>query len=233
MRQIFNESSNTPRSSNSYIRREDKPLPAIKPEPPTQPRSRTMSPQDIRAVQSSLQQQQSASQTDKRPPTKERSRRERPNLTVKTGREPPLPPAKDAKDKSSSKSSLSSTAPPPKFTAELVNITESPKEMSSDPKPDLPNPLRAEQIRIPLVAEPEQLDTKQTKVPIPTIEVSTARSISLKRGKRQVLVPIGSRVDHFNANERFIDRKALTPRITDVQYGHKHAVSQELQIESL
>ncbi|KAJ5198658.1 uncharacterized protein N7498_007775 [Penicillium cinerascens] len=228
-KQIFNESSNTPQSSNSYIRWEDKPLPPINPHP----RSRKMSPQDIRAVQSSFQQQQKALQTNKNSTLKERSDRERRNLTVKTGRKPPLPPPKDAKDKSPSKSSLNSTAPPSKFTAELVNITASPKEVSSDPKPDLPNPPRAEPIRIPPVAEPEQLDTKETNVAIPTIEVSTARSISLKSGKRQVLVPVGSRVDHFNANERLVDRKALLPRITDVQYGHKHAVSQELQIESL
>jgi hypothetical protein len=81
----------------------------------------------------------------------------------------------------------------------------------------------------------EESDPKEPHEQMPTIEVSTARSISVKRGKgaRQMLVPIGSRVDHFNTNERFVDRKTLTPRITDVHGGHKHAKSQELQIESV
>lgn len=48
-----------------------------------------------------------------------------------------------------------------------------------------------------------------------------------------MLVPIGARVDNLHANERFIERRPMTPQIMDVSYGHKHAVSQELQIESL
>jgi hypothetical protein len=214
------------------MRKEEKPLPAIKPEPSTQPRSRKMSPQDIRTVQSDLQEQNIASKNEKKPPVKEKSGRKRPNLTINIGREPPPPPAKDAKDKPSSEFSLSTTAPASKLTAEPVSITASPGEIPSDPKPI---PLPAEPIRIPLVAEPEPLDTNDANESIPTIEVSTARSVSVKRGKRHILVPIGSRVDHFNANERFVDRKALTPRITDVglHLRHKHAVSQELQIESV
>ena len=85
------------------------------------------------------------------------------------------------------------------------------------------------------MAEPEEVDPKEAQDLIPIIEVSTARSISVKRGKgaRQMLVPIGSRVDNLNSTERFVDRKTLTPCITDVHYGHKHAKSQELQIESV
>lgn len=97
---------------------------------------------------------------------------------------------------------------------------------------------------MPFVSEPEELELEigmvhESKEPaesmskIPTIEVSIARSISVSRGKRQMLVPIAARVDHLHSNERLIERRPMTPRITDVTYGHKHAVSQELQIESL
>lgn len=47
-----------------------------------------------------------------------------------------------------------------------------------------------------------------------------------------MLVPIGSRVDHFSADERFVDRQALVPLVMDA-HGHRHVVSQELRIESL
>jgi hypothetical protein len=97
---------------------------------------------------------------------------------------------------------------------------------------------------MPFVSEPEELEIKIGLAPdpkdpgepltkIPTIEVSIARSISVSRGNRQMLVPIGARVDNLHANERFIERRPMTPQIMDVSYGHKHAVSQELQIESL
>lgn len=97
---------------------------------------------------------------------------------------------------------------------------------------------------MPFVSEPEEIEIEigmalETKEPpeslhkIPTIEVSIARSISVSRGKRQMIVPIGARVDHLHSNERLIERRPMTPRITDVSYGHKHAVSQELQIESV
>jgi hypothetical protein len=97
---------------------------------------------------------------------------------------------------------------------------------------------------MPFVSEPEEIDIEigmalETKEPteslrkIPTIEVSIARSISVSRGKRQMIVPVGARVDYLHSNERLIERRPMTPRITDVSFGHKHAVSQELQIESL
>ncbi|KAJ5667720.1 uncharacterized protein N7477_006290 [Penicillium maclennaniae] len=273
---ILSSQANTPRSSSSNLRKEDKPLPAIKSEQPTRLRSRKMSPQDIRAAQSSLQQHQCALQPEDKPPTKGSSRRKRPNLTINTGQEPPPPPEKDAKDKSSSKSALQSVASAPRITADLMMVTESPEVLAPkrnplrvkisasplerfDPKSNPvqsniiafpvetsaskaietsdpnPNSLLAELPQSPLVAEPKNLDPKKAQDLLPIIEVSTARSISVKRGKgtRQMLVPIGARVDNFNSTERFVDRKTLTPHITDVHHGHKHARSQELQIESL
>ncbi|KAJ6111375.1 hypothetical protein N7523_007436 [Penicillium sp. IBT 18751x] len=422
---VLSSQANTPRSSSSNLRKEDKPLPAIKSEQPTRLRSRKMSPQDIRAAQSSLQQHQCTLQPDDKPPTNGNSRRKRPNLTINTRQEPPPPPEKDAKDKSSSRSALQSVASAPRIMADPMivtespvvlapkrnplrvktsasplesfdsksnpvqsnitafpveissskvievdtntsspletlasnanslqtsilaspleirpnsfrentvspvertrvrpnqlhanmkpsrvdtaianmdssrtNITASPLEMSdlkpnplsasmvspvkesrrmplrvntasstdrtrpipirantasplerlarpnllrantsspletSDPNP---NSLLAELPQSPFMVESKKSEPKKAQDLLPIIEVSTARSISVKRGKgtRQMLVPIGARVDNFNSTERFIDRKTLTPRITDVHHGHKHARSQELQIESL
>lgn len=90
-----------------------------------------------------------------------------------------------------------------------------------------------EEIEFEIGFAPEPKDTVEPVRKIPTIEVSIARSVSVSRGKRQMLVPITARVDHLHSNERLIERRAMTPRITDVAYGHKHAVSQELHIESL
>ncbi|KAJ5101292.1 hypothetical protein NUU61_003514 [Penicillium alfredii] len=72
----------------------------------------------------------------------------------------------------------------------------------------------------------------QAPEPAP-VEISTARTICVSAGKQQMLVPIRPRMDYLEPNERFVDRKTLTPRITDVHYGHRHAVSQELRIESV
>lgn len=90
-----------------------------------------------------------------------------------------------------------------------------------------------EEFEIEIGFAPELKDTVETVRKTPTVEVSIARSVSVSRGKRQMLVPITARVDHLHPNERLIERRPMTPRITDVTYSHKHAVSQELQIESL
>lgn len=115
---------------------------------------------------------------------------------------------------------------------EKTEDTISPTPQSSDPKPRY-SPV--ESTRVPLVDTPEPLDSGEFSPTAPTLEISIARSVSMSRGKRQMLVPIAARVDHLNTYERFVDRKTLTPRITDVQYGHGHrkAVSQQLQIESV
>ncbi|PLN79658.1 hypothetical protein BDW42DRAFT_172452 [Aspergillus taichungensis] len=71
---------------------------------------------------------------------------------------------------------------------------------------------------------PEQL-------PIPKVEVSIARSVSVSRGKKQIIVPIGPRTDRLNPDERLVDRKARMVRVTDGQHGHRHGNSQDVRIE--
>lgn len=105
-----------------------------------------------------------------------------------------------------------------------------PLAISPDPSSD--HKAKLGQTTVPIVTERE-IDPKEKSPQVPMIEVSIARSISVSKGKRQMLVPIGSRMAQFGTNERFVDRKALIPRVADAQFGHRHAISQELQIESL
>ncbi|KAJ5773710.1 hypothetical protein N7457_008606 [Penicillium paradoxum] len=99
----------------------------------------------------------------------------------------------------------------------------------------------AESTRMPFADAVEPIDTAeedpepepQVERSIPKVEVSIARSISVSRAKRQVIVPIGARIDHLDPDERFVQRRAMTPQITDVHRGHRPGVSQELRIECL
>lgn len=236
---LFTERSHTPRSSKSSIPNQDKPLPAIKYESQAQLKPQKLTPQAIRAVQSSHQDQwivEKLHAAKNEIPVK--ARRSRPNLTIKTGTSEPPPLAKDEALE------LFESAPASQFTQELLNgehgssdpeshekATSTDSDSNSQPSNSQPAP--PEPIRISLLSESEEIAFEEHPESNPTIEVSTARSISVKRSKRQVLVPIGARVGHLSSNERFVDRRALTPTIMDVRCGHKYAVSQELQIESL
>ncbi|KAL4995626.1 hypothetical protein BDV10DRAFT_174262 [Aspergillus recurvatus] len=68
--------------------------------------------------------------------------------------------------------------------------------------------------------------------PIPTIEVSIARSVSVSKGKKQVLVPVRKRTPQLNSsNERLVVRQAKTPVVTAPAYGHRPGLSQDVRIE--
>ena len=81
--------------------------------------------------------------------------------------------------------------------------------------------------------EQEPEPAPEPRRPIPRVEVSTARTVSVSRAKRQVLVPVSMRVDHLEPEERVVQRRPMTPQITDAHRGHRPGVSQELQIECL
>ncbi|KAL3448331.1 hypothetical protein BJX65DRAFT_69633 [Aspergillus insuetus] len=67
--------------------------------------------------------------------------------------------------------------------------------------------------------------------PIPTIEVSIARSISVSKGKKQVLVPVRTRTGHLNTNERLVARQVRTPQVTGGKSAHRPGFSQDVRIE--
>ncbi|KAF9894450.1 hypothetical protein FE257_007953 [Aspergillus nanangensis] len=82
--------------------------------------------------------------------------------------------------------------------------------------------------------ETEQLQLEHREsIQIPKVEVSIARSISVSKGKKQVIVPIGPRTDRLSPDERLIVRRARTPQVMDAQYRHRHGNSQELRIETV
>ncbi|KAJ5152632.1 uncharacterized protein N7482_009110 [Penicillium canariense] len=206
-------------------------------QPPTQP---PRIPQAARKPSREMDQRSQQMPQTNRPP--------RPNLKIQTTPQaPPRPPLKDKSFSGSSCSTLPTSTPPtstlptPNMSKESLDRTPSPVARTLSSKPGV-SPDQT--TRLPFVSEPEEIEIEigievESKGPteaseqIPTIEVSTARSISVSRARRQILVPVGARVDPFNSNERYVERKALTPRIMGVTHGHKHAVSQELQIESL
>ncbi|OQE45915.1 hypothetical protein PENCOP_c001G03062 [Penicillium coprophilum] len=155
----------------------------------------------------------------------------RPRLKVETeGR--PQPPAKDTLSSSTSRNSPSALNP----TQSKIDRIMSPSSASTGPRSGA---SPSESIRMPFAIPVETVATvklepaPEPRRPVPEIEVSIARSVSVSRAKRQVLVPIGMRIDHLDPEERVVHRRPLTPQITDAHRGHRPGVSQELRIECL
>ncbi|KAJ6153595.1 hypothetical protein N7470_006554 [Penicillium chermesinum] len=139
----------------------------------------------------------------------------KPNLSVKTQAGPAVP-AKDRSNRSS----------PSASPATLARNTPSPREQRGKLKaPAASSPLRN-------ASQTDRSSSpKETRGRPSAVQVSTARSVSVSKGKKQMLVPVGSRIDQLHAHERYVNRqRALTPQISG---GHKYQMSQELQIESL
>ncbi|KAJ5960735.1 uncharacterized protein N7479_007885 [Penicillium vulpinum] len=155
----------------------------------------------------------------------------RPRLKVQTESRP-QPPIKDILSSSSSRSSPSALNP----TQSKIDRIMSPLSASTGPKSGI---SPADSTRMPFADPVETFDTTEVEpvaepqLPIPKVEVSIARSVSVSRAKRQVLVPIGMRIDHLDPEERVVHRRPLTPQITDAHRGHRPGISQELQIECL
>ncbi|OJJ50706.1 hypothetical protein ASPZODRAFT_11561 [Penicilliopsis zonata CBS 506.65] len=81
-------------------------------------------------------------------------------------------------------------------------------------------------------AAPEEEEQQQHHDPVPKIEVSIARSISVSRGKKKQIV-VGQRADRLHDNERLVTRSITAPKALDVQYGHRHQRSQDARIETI
>lgn len=158
----------------------------------------------------------------------------RPRLRVETENRP-APPAKDILS-STSLSPLPTLNP----TQAKIDRIMSPLSASTGPRSGI---SPSDSTRMPFVdavetfEEPEEQELEaepETEVrEIPRVEVSVARSVSVARGKRQMIVPIGGRADQPDNEERYVQRRALTPQITDAHRGHRPGVSQELRIECL
>lgn len=155
----------------------------------------------------------------------------RPHLRVQTEGHSQAS-TKDMLSPSTSRSSPSAL----NATQSKIDRIMSPSSASTGPRSAV---SPADSTRMPFADAVETIETAEEEFeteprrPTPRIEVSTARSVSVSRAKRQVLVPIGMRVDHLDPEERVVHRRPMTPQITDAHRGHRPGVSQELQIECL
>lgn len=223
---LVSERSKTPSSFNRHSRNQEKPLPALKTEQSFQSQAKRVPPQAVQVAQSIDQEEHSSRQVKpQRTPSPPQSRRNHLNLTINTDATKLRPPA--AKVDIASSSDLTLEESPSNSPEDQEELVLSPSPILADSKH-----TTLSKSTISPKENPDDLNTRDHMDHLPAI-VSMARSISVKKGTRQVLVPIGARVDHLNPNERLVERKALMPRVTDVRYGHRHVVSQELQIESL
>jgi hypothetical protein len=93
------------------------------------------------------------------------------------------------------------------------------------------------------MATPVDLNTPDSAAPdisaedfaadTPKVEVSIARSISVSRGQKQKLVPLGGRQDRIGPDERLVDKQPLVPMLVDVRRGHHYEKSRNVLIETV
>ncbi|KAJ5885461.1 hypothetical protein N7495_009971 [Penicillium taxi] len=141
---------------------------------------------------------------------------------------PPAPPApiKDSTPPSASSLPLPGEISTGPFfrtmSAELVTIGLGSNKPTSSTKPV---EKEAKKQQIPAISLSRSLSIRAE-------QMAVARSLSV-RGARKVLIPVGAKVDHITGDERFVERRAHTPQITDGRYRRQLAMSQELLIESI
>ncbi|CAG7965402.1 unnamed protein product [Penicillium olsonii] len=231
-------STPSPRQGRLQSAASQKPLPMkhdAQPRPALQPRKGSLPrPVEKPSLHASPQKVSTHNRIDKWLEQQDPAPTPRPRLRVETENRP-APPAKDIQS-SPSLSSLPTLNP----TQEKIDRIMSPLSASTGARSGI---SPSDSTRMPFVdavetmepetENPEQEDPEpETLRPIPRVEVSVARSVSVSRAKRHVLVPVGNRVDQLDAEERIVQRRALTPQITDAHRGHRPGISQELRIES-
>ncbi|KAL6238284.1 hypothetical protein BDW75DRAFT_33538 [Aspergillus navahoensis] len=87
---------------------------------------------------------------------------------------------------------------------------------------------------VPTLSPPRTTSRGGNNAPIPTIEVSIARSVSVSNGRKQVLVPVRKRTPQLNSSkERLVVRQVKTPVVTAPAYGHRPGLSQDASIETV
>ncbi|KAF3480917.1 uncharacterized protein GIQ15_06264 [Arthroderma uncinatum] len=65
-----------------------------------------------------------------------------------------------------------------------------------------------------------------------TAKISIARSVSLSKGQKKVLVPVGARTGFLRPGERFVEKSAGIPTQLAVQKGHHYGKSRNALIEN-
>ncbi|EFR05424.1 hypothetical protein MGYG_08436 [Nannizzia gypsea CBS 118893] len=67
---------------------------------------------------------------------------------------------------------------------------------------------------------------------IHTAQISIARSVSVSKGQKKVLVPVGARTGFLRPGERFVEKPAGIPTQLAVQRGHRYEKSRNALIEN-
>ncbi|RHZ56421.1 uncharacterized protein CDV56_106994 [Aspergillus thermomutatus] len=146
-------------------------------------------------------------------------------------RTPPLALTISTQNLLSAGSSISS-APSPRLTP-INSAARDKTERIRSPIETLSALSPSSTTRMPLSDDNEDIESNEPMDPIPKVEVSIARSVSVSRGKKQVIVPIRPRTDRLSPDERLVVRRAKTPQVRDAHHGHRHGNSQDARIETI
>ncbi|GFF82999.1 hypothetical protein IFM61606_00530 [Aspergillus udagawae] len=146
-------------------------------------------------------------------------------------RTPPLALTINTQDLPSTRSSISS-APSPHLSP-INSAARDKTERIRSPMETLSAISAFSTTRMPLSDDNEDIEANEAIDPIPKVEVSIARSVSVSRGKKQVIVPIRPRAERLSPDERLVVRQARTPQVRDAHRGHRHGISQDARIETI
>ncbi|GIK07741.1 hypothetical protein Aspvir_003408 [Aspergillus viridinutans] len=146
-------------------------------------------------------------------------------------RTPPLALTINTQALPSTRSSISS-APSPHLSP-INSAARDKTERNISPMETLSAISRFSTTRMPLSDDNEDTEATEAIDPIPKVEVSIARSVSVSRGKKQVIVPIRPRAERLSPDERLVVRQAKTPQVRDAHYGHRRGNSQDASIETI
>ncbi|KAL4932463.1 uncharacterized protein BDV17DRAFT_196728 [Aspergillus undulatus] len=114
-------------------------------------------------------------------------------------------------------------ASPPRTQNGLDTNSQGPAQ---NPKPiSFPPPRTSSRTNDQSPSSNHSHKASNSQTEIPTIEVSIARSVSVSKGKKQMLVPVRTRAPTFNLSQ------AKTPQVSGPQVGHRPGLSQDARIE--
>ncbi|KAL4945787.1 hypothetical protein BDV06DRAFT_8980 [Aspergillus oleicola] len=109
--------------------------------------------------------------------------------------------------------------PPPRTSSRLANVADNTANNST-------NSINSHIHSPSLSNSNSRTNSNTNSAEIPTIEVSIARSVSVSKGKKQMLVPVRTRAPTFNSTGQ-----ARTVKVSEPSLGHKPGLSQDARIE--
>ncbi|KAI3070255.1 hypothetical protein CBS147343_5837 [Aspergillus niger] len=154
---------------------------------------------------------------NKKPTAKEPVRESPPPLRIDTQMDSP-------RTASYASSTLSESSDTPVDAPRQRNEVPSPASRRTSPTSPRPKPSGVAQ---------KDSNPSDPENPVPTVEISIARSVSVSKGRRQVLVPIRPRPDRLDPNERVGDKKGKAPQVMEADRSHLPGRSQEVLVDTI